>query len=217
MGCLRRLLAGIGCLVVLAAVAVRWLYRDRLGVLYRHLRGVSEPAAPTFVAPPPGAAQAAQAALDRFARRGGGGYVDITAAELAGLIERALESGPVHALDSVAVALDSQRVRVRGSLDVTVLPRRVLGPLAAGLGRREPVLAGGTLAVRPDGHLVWTIDELTLRDFPFPRAVIPAILQAMSVTDGKGAAVPIPLPAAVGDVRVSPAGIRLYRAEAPPR
>jgi len=213
VSCVKSAFAGIGCVVVLAAAAVAgFVYRDHIAGLFRRVRGVPEPPPAVYVAPTPGAAAKAETALERLTRRDGVAWVDITAAELAALIERQLGGSAGRVLDSVAVALGDQRVQVRGSLDVSVLPRRLLGPLAQGLGRREPVLAGGTLSAQPDGRVVWTIDELRIHDFPFPRSVIPAILHAMSLTDGKGAAVPIPLPAGVGDVRVSPAGIRVYRA-----
>jgi len=211
MGCLRR----IGCLVILlAAVLAGYLYRDRIVAAYRRLRGAPAPPPIVYVAPTPGAAARAEAALRQLVRPGGPAYVDVTAAELAALIEQQLTGPGSRVLDSVAVALGDQHVAVRGSLDVSAVPRRLLGPLAEGLGRREPVVAGGTLAAGPDGRVVWTIDELKIRDFPFPHAVIPAILHVMNLTDGKVAAVPIPLPAGVGDVRITPAGIRLYRAAA---
>ena len=211
MGCLRKL----GCLVILlAAVVAGFLYRDRIAALYRRVRGVPEPAPVVYVPPAPGAAPQAVAALGRLARQGGPAYIDITAAQLAALIEQQVAGTGTRVLDSVAVALGDQRVEVRGSLDMSAVPRRLLGPLAEGLGRREPVVAGGVLAARPDGRLEWTIDELKIRDFPFPRTVIPSILHVMNLTGGN-AAVPIPLSAGVGDVRVTPAGIRVYRA--PPR
>jgi len=213
MGCFKSACAGTGCLVVLAAAAVAgFVYRDRVAALYRRVRGVPEPPPAVYVTPTPGAAAQAGTVLEQLTRRGGSAWVDLSAAQLAALIERELSRGPTRVLDSVAVALGDQHVQVRGSLDVSVLPRRLLGPLAQGLGRREPVVAGGTLSAQPDGRVVWTIDELRIRDFPFPRSVIPAILHAMSLTEGKGATVPIPLPAGVGDVRVSRAGIRVYRA-----
>ncbi len=115
-------------------------------------------------------------------------------------------------LDSVAVALGDQRVEVRGSLDVSAVPRRLLGPLSEGLGRRERVVAGGVLSAEPDGHLVWTIDQLRIGEFPFPHSVIPAILHVMNLTARDTPAVPIPLPAGIGDVRVTRTGIRVYRA-----
>jgi len=215
MSCVKSAFAGIGCLVVLgAAAAAGFVYRDQLAALYRRVRGVPEPTPAVYVSPTPGAAAQAETSLERLTRRGGAAWVDLTAAQLAALIEQELAGGrgPNRVLDSIAVALGDQHVRVRGSLDVSMLPRRLLGPLAQGLARREPVVAGGTLSAQPDGRVVWTIDELRIREFPVPRSVIPAILRAMSLPAGNGAAVPIPLPAGVGDVRVSPAGIRVYRA-----
>jgi len=208
MGCLRRL----GCLVILlAAVVAGFVFRDRIAALYRRVRGAPEPPPLVYVPPTPGAAAAAETALAGLARRGGPAYVDVTAAQLAAIIEEQLGPGR-RVLDSVAVALGDQRIEVRGSLDVSAVPRRLLGPLSEGLGRREPVTAGGTLTALPDGHVVWTIDQLKVREFPFPGAVIPAILKVMNLTDGKGAAVGVPLPPGIGDVRVSRQGIRVYRA-----
>lgn len=214
MGCFRKALAGIGCLVVLVAIVAGYLMRDRLAAVWRRVRGAPEPPPVVYVAPVPGAAAQAEAALAGLARpvRGGSAYVDLTASELAALIQRELDRASRGVLDSVAVALGDQRVEVRGSLDMSVLPRRLLGPLSQGLGSREPIVTGGTLVARPDGRVVWIIDRLRIHDFDFPRQVIPAILRAMSVGDATGAAVPIPLPAGVGDVRVSPSGVRLYRA-----
>ena len=209
MGCLRRL----GCLLILlAAVVAGFVFRDRIAALYRRVRGAPEPPPLVYVPPTPGAAAAAETALAGLARRGGPAYVDVTAAQLAAFIDEQLGAPGRRVLDSVAVALGDQRIEVRGSLDVSAVPRRLLGPLSEGLGRREPVTAGGTLTALPDGRVVWTIDQLKVREFPFPGAVIPAILKVMNLTDGKGAAVGVPLPPGIGDVRVSRQGIRVYRA-----
>jgi hypothetical protein len=213
VGCLRHLLAGLGCLVVvLAALVAGWIFRDRLEALYHRLRGGPAPAPVVYAAPAAGGPARAEAQLAELGRRGGPAYVDLSAGDLATLLDRELALAPRRAFDSVGVALGDQHIRVRGVLDVSTLPRKLLGPLAEGLGRREPVVAGGTLAVPADGRVMWTIDELTVRDFPFPRRVIPAIVNALHVPDAQGAAVPIPLPAMVGDVRVSPTGVRVYRA-----
>ena len=213
MSCVKNAFAGVGCLVVLVVAAVAgFVYRDRLAAFYHRVRGVPEPPPAGYVQSAPGAAAQAATALERLTRRGGAAYVDLTAAQLAGLIEQQLPGSQRRVVDSIAVALGDPHIQVRGSLDISVLPRRLLGPLAQGLDRREPVVAGGTLSAQPDGRVVWTIDELRIRDFPFPRSAIPAILHAMSLTDVTGATVPIPLPAGIGDVRVSPAGVRVYRA-----
>ncbi|HXY69669.1 MAG TPA: hypothetical protein VEH62_09475 [Gemmatimonadales bacterium] len=214
MGCLRKALAGVGCLVVLVAIAAGYLYREHLAALWRRVRGTPAPPPVVYVAPAPGAARDAEATLAQLARpvTGGSAYVDLTASELAALIQRQLDGTARGVVDSVAVALGDQRIAVRGSLDMSVLPHRLLGPLSEGLGSREPVVAGGVISARRDGRVVWTIDQLRIRELDFPRQVIPSILRAMTVTGAEGASVPIPLPAGVGDVRVSPKGVRVYRA-----
>jgi hypothetical protein len=215
VGCLKNALAGIGCLVLLVAAAVlAFVNRDRLAHWYRAIRGVPEPPPVVYVLPGPGGAARAEAALRDLARRGGPAYVDIAPEELAALIDRELARAPRRVLDSVAVALGDQRIQVKGTLDVTLLPRRLLGPLVEGLGRREPVEAGGALAAAPDGTVRWTLDRLVVREFPFPQSVIPAIVRSFGLADSRDAAVPIQLSVPVGDVRVSPAGVRLYRASA---
>ena len=80
--------------------------------------------------------------------------------------------------------------------------------LAQDPGEPCPPLSADTAA----GHLDWTITALKVREFPFPRSTIPAILRALGVPGLEGAAVTIPADPAVGDVRVSPARVRLYRA-----
>ena len=212
MGCLKNVLAGVGCLVLVVATAVlAFLYRDRLAHLWRSLRGAPEPPPIVYVTPAPGGAAHAEAALHDLARPGGPGYVDVAPADLAALIARELARMPRRVFDSVSVALDSPRVLVKGRLDVSEIPQRLLGPLADGLGRYEPVTAGGVLAAGRDGTLRWTLDQLMIRDFPFPRSVIPAIVRSFGLAHAPDAAVPIQLPVPVGDVRVSPAGVRLYR------
>jgi hypothetical protein len=218
MGCLKNVLAGIGCAVVLAvAVFLGFHFRRDIAALYHRLRGAPEPARVAFVTPGPRSAERADSSLAALSRRGGPVYVDLGADELAALIERRLASGPRPALDSVGVSLGNGRVEVHGSLDVASLPHNLLGPLAAGLGRREPVTAGGTLAVAPagSGRVRWTIDALAIRDFPFPRAVIPRLLGALGIEGASGASLPLPLPVRVGEVRVTPRWVRAYRTPAP--
>lgn len=215
MGCLKNVLAGVGCLVVLLVAAVAgYVYRDRLGHLYRRVRGIPERPPVVYVLPSPGGASRAEAALRQLAGRDAPAYVDLSAGDLAALIDRELARVPNRVFDSVAVALADQRVLVKGTLDVSGLPQRLLGPLAEGLGRHEPVVAGGRLAAGPNERVRWTVDQLVIRDFPFPKAVIPAVIRSFGIADTRDASVPIPLPAAIGDVRVSASGVRLYRAGA---
>jgi hypothetical protein len=213
VGCLKNVLAGVGCLVVLlAALVVGYVYRDDLAHLYRRVRGIPERSPLIYATPSAEAAQRAEVALAQLSRRDGPRYVELTADQLAALIDRELARGPSRVFDSIAVALADSQVLVKGSLDVSQLPRRLLGPWSGNLGRYEPVVARGRLAAAPDGRVLWSIEQLKLGDLALPRTVIPAIIRSLGAAEARDASVPIPLPVRVSDVRVNASGVRLYRA-----
>jgi len=215
MGCLRALFVQVGCLLLLVAAAVLgFLYRRPLWDAYKRFRGQRPVATAAYAAPSPSASRRAEDVLARFARRGGPAYVDLTAADVAGLLDRELARPSRGILDSVQVALDSGVVLVRGVLDLSQLPSGVLGPLAGRMGGHERIEAGGPLSAA-DGSLRWLPTRLSIRDFPFPRRAIPPLLRSLRLSTGTEGALPIPGVSGVGDVRVVPAGVRLYRVERP--
>lgn len=212
IGCLRSLFTQIGCLVFfVAAAALAFVYREQVVEAYRRLRGLPPEAAIEYVAPQPGDARAAESRLEQLSRRGGPAFVDLSAAEVAGLIAAALDSAGVRGFDSVQVALGDGELLVRGSLDTRGVPREALGPLRGAIDARERLSFGGPLGADSAGALRWTLVELSVRDFPFPRATIPALLRALRVRGADGAVVPVPAPAGVGDVRIRPGSLRAYR------
>jgi hypothetical protein len=212
VGCLKNVLAGIGCMAIVAAAVAGFVYRDRLTHLYRRARGIPEPPPAVYVLPARDGAARAEAALSQLDRAGGPAYVDIALADLAALIDRELARSPQRVFDSVSVAVGNQRVLVKGSLDVSQLPKRLLGGLSENLGRYAPVVAGGRLAAGPDGRVRWTIEELRIGELRLPDTAVPAIIRSFDVTAGRDASVPIPLPTAVGALTVSASGVRLFRA-----
>ncbi|MDO8665026.1 MAG: hypothetical protein Q7J79_00315 [Gemmatimonadales bacterium] len=214
MGCLKRIFVQVGCLIlVLAAVALGIIYREQATAAYRRLRGLPPVAdAASYAAPTPDGAARAAGALRQLSNRGGPAYVDLTAEELAALVDREFGRGTRRVFDSIGVALGENTVRVRGVLDVSQMPRQLLGPLASGLGRFEPVAVGGPLAVDSAGRVLWTITSLKIRDFPFPRGTIPAIIRALRIPGATDGSLALPMGEPVGDVRVSPERIRVYRA-----
>ena len=216
MGCLKALFVQVGCLLLLvAAVVLGFLYRRQLWDTYRRFRGEKPAAAVGFVAPAAQGGARADDALARLARRGGPAYVDLSSAEVAAILDRELVRGSGRVFDSVQVALDSNLVLVRGQLDLSRLPHDFLGPLAGSFSGREPVEAGGALVAAPGGAVRWLPDRLRIHDFPFPRRTIPALLRSLHVAASGESGLALPGLGGVGDVRVTPGRVRLYRLERP--
>lgn len=212
MGCLKQIVVQIGCLVVLVALIVLgFIYRDQVGAVYRRVRGVPPPpSAETYVLPGPEARPAARRSLEQLDRRDGPSYVDLSAAELAALIDERL--GPSRrVVDSIRVAFVEPEVRVRGSIDMSRVPRGALGPLGGALNSREPVTIAGTFGADSTGRLLLTVTGVTVGDFPFPRGTIGAVLRTLDVPGVEGRTVPLPVSERVGDARVRGATLRLYR------
>jgi len=208
LGCLRAMVVRAGCTVLLAAaLAAAFLYRQQLLDFYRDWRGRGE----EYVAPAADGTRGALAKLEALARPGGPAYVDLRAAEIGAIIEAALAQARSRVVDSVRVALLEGQIRVRGSLDLSGVPRSLLGPLAGAVGEREPVTIGGPLTVDSAGQLSLTVSYLQLRDFPFPAGTIPRLLEAARIPGARGGRVPLPGLPRVGDVRVSRSAVRWYR------
>ncbi len=210
MGCLRALFVRIGCLVLLvAAVIFGAVYHRQIFEYIDAWRGHpgEQYAAPQTTR----AHEDPAAALASLSRRDGPPYVDLTAGDLATLIQSALSRNGQHTFDSVQVALLDNEVRVRGSLDLRNVPRSMLGPFASVLGEREPASIGGPLSVDSAGQLVLTVTYLKVGDVPLPRATVPRLLAAARIPGAHESSVPIPMHERIGDVRVSPEAVRFYR------
>jgi hypothetical protein len=215
MGCLKALFVQIGCLLLLVAAAVlAFVYRRPLVDGYRRWRGERPAAAAAYAAPDAAGGRRAEDALARLGRAGGPAYVDLSAGEIAALLDRDLVRASGNVFDSVQVALDSNTILVKGVLDLSRLPRGFLGPFASSFTGLEPVEAGGALLPAPGGGVRWLPDRLRIRDFPIPRKGIGSLLRALRVDAGAGG-VTLPGVTGVGDVRVSPERVRLYRLEHP--
>jgi hypothetical protein len=211
MGCLRSLIAQVGCLLVLVTLAFfGWVYREQVADVVRRLRGQPPKADVAWVQPAATSADA-QGALARLAQRGGPAYVDLSAADVGALLDAALARTGRRVVDSVRVGLRENELRIGGSLDLSGIPRSALGPFQGALGAREPVVIGGPLAVDSAGRLVMTVTTLSVKDFPFPRSTIPTLVRQLRIPGVEGSAVPVPGITGVGDVRVTAERVRFYR------
>jgi hypothetical protein len=76
---------------------------------------------------------------------------------------------------------------------------------------REPVMLAGPLVVDAPGRGRWTLEDLSVRGFPFPRPMVRQLAQRMAGADSTGA-LPVPLPREVVDIKIRPTGVIVYRA-----
>jgi hypothetical protein len=215
---MRNFLAMIGCATVLVAVAIgAWVFRDELRGAYESFqeqRAARAAGAEGDVVASTGVVSddaLARAEVKEAALRDprGPAYVELTPDEFASLVGSRLASEVGSALDSVTVGLTRDRVAISGLLRLDALGRDLLGPIADLLGSRQPLRAGGSVAVRQPGVMAWSVDEFVIRDFGFPSSAIPRLVDGLG-GDTTGAFL-IGIPDAVGDIRVRADGIVFYR------
>lgn len=201
-GCLARVL-GFG-LVVLALGGL-WLYRDRvadeLGALAHGRRSVEAVGTPD--------ADGAASAAKKLGRVAGADSTVLDANEAASWLLSGLAPELRRQLRDVDVRLGAGRVRLDAQVRTARLPRELLGPATILLHDEEPVMLGGALRVRTRGTAEWTVDEATVRSLPLPADLVPVLVRR-ALGDAARTSIPIPLPAGVRDVRVSPGGLVFY-------
>lgn len=212
MGCLKSIFYQIGCLLIAIALAIgAFIYREQVIAVYHKLRGTPARAEVRYVAAGPDSRLQATRLLERLSERGGPAYVDLEAHHVAALVEEGVGRAGGQGVDSVQVGLMDNEIRVKGSLDMSRVPRDLLGPLRGLVGQREPVVIGGGVVNDSTGRLLIDVTTFTVSDFPFPRATIAALLRESRVPGVQGSRIALPRFSGIGDVRVNPDGLRIYR------
>ncbi len=229
-GCLRRMIS----LVILAVVAVA-AYATRDQWLPRVRRALSSQDAPAPRAGIDGAAPVTtdtsgwaalsypgkdkgRRALARLQAPKGPAYISMSAEEFAAAVLDSLAAQLPASTDSVVVRAEGNEFQVRGSVKLGDLGgRAVLGPLASMVGDRERLTLGGTLEpTSVPGIAQFKLTRVKVGDFTLPGAVVPRLVKALkresSAVGVEASALPIRLPAGVGDIRVSQGKVTLYRA-----
>jgi hypothetical protein len=216
MGCLARL----GCLVLLAALAVgAWLTKDRW------IRSVSSSANPTTSAVSaweplnPAAGERGKRAIDDLGNASGPVFRNLTASEVASYVFQTVARTIPASADSAEAAVIGDALYVRAVVPVKdIAGSGVLGPLAGLLNDRERLQLGGTFHVVRPGLSEFQIREIKLRDFKVPTGAIPRLVQ--QITHGArpqgvaADAIPVPTPRTLGDVRISNHRVTLYKTTA---
>lgn len=164
------------------------------------------------------AAERGRQSLARLTRPKGPAYVAMTAGEFAGALLDSLGAQLPASADSVQVRAEGSEFQVRASVRLgDVGGRAVLGPLAAMVGDRERLTLGGTLEpTAVPGVAQFKLTRVKVGDFAVPSAVVPRLVKALKRTPTTPgveiSALPVRLPAGVGDIRVAQGKVTLYRA-----
>ena len=225
-GCFRRL---IGLVVLLLLVPLAYLTRDRWLPVVRSAIGSSSGTADSTAAAAPSAADTGWAvlsypgkeqgrrALGRLQQKRGPAYVTMTAGEFAAAVLDSLASQLPASTESVSVRAVGSEFQVRGSVKLGDLGgRAVLGPLASMVGDRERLMLGGTLEpTSVPGVAQFKLTRVMVGDFALPGPVVPRLVDAIrrrsAAVGVESSALPIRLPAGVGDIRVAQGKVTLYR------
>lgn len=209
LGCLRRL----GCLVILVAiVVVAWLFRDRW---VPRVFGERNLAAGTWQPITAEGGKRASSTLESLGRKSGPVFVNLTAAELAGLF---LSGGAGQFPPSVQHAeatVVGDQVHLRATIALEDIKGFDLGPFAAFANKDERFELGGTLDIISPGLAQLRVESAQIGDLPIPKPAIPKLLSRLG-RDARPAGVApngigFRVPPWIGDVRVNKGRITLYK------
>ena len=211
MGCLTAPFKLLGCLGLLIALGLAWLYRDRVehevrGVIER-VQGVVPS---TRGRPGVSALQSARAKVDSLNGWRADSVV-LTPSEFASLVGSGMDRHLRGQLDSLQVELLDGEIRVSARLRTAGLSPELMGPLAGALNPTEPVDASGPVRVTRPGAGEWRVRTFRIGDFPVPEEMVPRLV-GQALGDRRRTSVPVKVPEGVRAIRVRPGGATLYGA-----
>jgi hypothetical protein len=209
MGCLTAPFKFAGFLGLLAALAIGWLYRDRLAEQAHQVLGsiTGNNVASTGGRPGSDALLSARAKVDSLNGWRADSVV-LTASEVASMIGAGLDPSLRSQLDSLQVELLDGSIAVKARLATARLPRELIGPLAVALRPTEPIEAAGPLDVVGPRRAEWALRSFRVRNFPLPRDAVPKLV-AKALGDPNKKTVPVKIPAGIRAIRIRPGGATL--------
>jgi hypothetical protein len=211
MGCLTAPFKLLGCLGLIVAIGVGYVYRDRLEHegrrLLERIQGVAPPSSGR---PGVSSLESAKAKVDSLNGWRADSVV-LTASEFASLVGSGLDGELRSQLDSLQVELLDGEIQVSARLRTERLPPEVLGPLRGALRPTEPVRAAGPVRVTRPGVGEWSVRTFRIGDFPVPDEMVPDLV-GVALGDPKRKTVPVKVPAGIRAIRVRPDGATLYGA-----
>lgn len=211
-----RCMGRIGCLVVLAlGIFAGWMLRDRLFAGLRPAPA-AKPAVAAWEPLTPAGAARMKAALVTLQKPRGPVFATVRPGDLASYVMLQLVKQLPPSADSIEAAAFGDRLYVRASVKLADFGGKdVLGTLSNFLSDRERMQFGGSFRIVRPGLAEFRVQEIRLRDFPIPPRAIPKLLQRIE----RGArpaglspdGLPLLVPDYIGDVRVEPGRITLYK------
>jgi len=213
IGCLTAPFRALGCLVVVGALALGWLYRDQV---VRTARGWLDRAEAPAVATSSGrpGAKALASAKSKVDSLNGwrADSVLLTPSELASLVGDGMDAEVRRQLDSLRVEPLDGEIRIRARLRTGRLPSDVLGPLAIVLHGSEPIVAIGPLRVVRPTVGQWDVRSIRIRELPLPADLVPRVVGRV-LGDRQQETVPVRIPPGVRAIRLTPGLAILYGAK----
>jgi hypothetical protein len=210
MGCLAAPFKFAGCLGIVAALFIGWLYRDRLSSEARKVFGsISGSEAPAASGRPGSRALVtAHAKIDSLNGWGADSVV-LSASEVASMIGAGLDPSLRSQLDSLRVELQDGSIAVKARLATARLPRELVGPLSIALQPTEPIEAAGPLSVVAPRQAEWALRSFSIRGFPLPRDAVPKLV-SKALGNPSRKTVPVRIPAGIREIRLRPSGATLF-------
>lgn len=215
MGCIARL----GCLVILViAGAVAWITRDRW--MPRQVHPGHNTAAsvktPTWQPLTDSGAAHTRAALAKLSQPRGPVFQTLTGADVVSYVYQSLAKSMPASADSVEAMVAGEHVQMQANVKLADLGgASALGPLANMLGDRERVQFTGTLRVVKPQVGEFQVQQLKVGAISLPSAMIPTLIKRFDRAPRPAGvdadALPLPLPAYIGDIRVANGKITLYK------
>lgn len=211
MGCLTAPFKVLGCLGLIVALGVGYIYRDRLEQEGRRLlERIQGEGPPSSGRPGVNSLESARAKVDSLNGWRADSVV-LTASEFASLVGSGMDPELRSQLDSLQVELLDGEIQVSARLHTERLPREALGPFGAALRPTEPVRAAGPVRVTRPGVGEWSVRSFRIGDFPVPDEMVPGLV-GLALGDPKRKTVPVTVPPGIRAIRVRPNGATLYGA-----
>jgi hypothetical protein len=210
MGCITAPFRRLGCLLLIVALGLAYVYRDRLAQegrrLIERIQGIVPPGSGT---PEVSSLESARAKVDSLNGWRADSVV-LTPSEFASLVGSGMDRELRSQLDSLQVRLLEGEIQVSARLHTGGL-RQMMGPLGGALGPTEPVRAAGPVRVTRPGTGEWQVRSFRIGELTVPDEMVPALV-GQALGDPNRTAVPVRVPEGIRAIRVTPGAATLYGA-----